>query len=134
MPNINDQFPSKYLRASDFDEEGAIVTIAAVRQETLKNREGREEQKPILFFREHEQGLVLNKTNAKKLSALFKSEDTDDWVDQPVRIYATETQFGTDTVACLRFRQAAVPSRTQDAKGRNRVTAPLPADDGSDPF
>lgn len=49
MPNINDQFPSKYLRASDFDEDGAIVTIAALRQETLKNREGRDEQKPILY-------------------------------------------------------------------------------------
>lgn len=135
MPNINDQFPSKYLRASDFDEEGAIVTIAGVKQETLKNREGREEQKPILFFREHDQGLVLNKTNAKKLSTLFKSDDTDDWLDQPVRIYATETQFGADTVACLRFRQAAVPSKTQKAKYATAPGAnPGPADDGSDPF
>lgn len=134
MPNINDQFPSKYLRASDFDEDGAIVTISALKQELLKNREGAEERKPILYFREHDQGLVLNKTNAKKLSTLFKSDDTDDWIDQPVRIYATETQFGADTVACLRFRQAALPSKAQDAKAKGRVTAPLPADDGSDPF
>jgi hypothetical protein len=136
MPNINDQFPSKYLRASDFDEEGAIVTIASVRQETMKNRDGRDEIKPILFFREHEQGLVLNKTNAKKISTLLKSEDTDDWVDAQVRIYATETQFGADTVACLRFRQAALPTKKQDARRSltPQQAGPAQAVEADDPF
>lgn len=136
MPSINDQFPSNYLKASDFDEDGEVVTIATVKQERMKTRDGKEETKPILFVDEHEKGLVLNKTNAKKITTLLKSDDIDDWRGMKIRLYATETEFGGDTVACIRVKQASLPTKKQDAARRSRPEdnpAP-PQDDADIPF
>lgn len=135
MPSINDQFPSNYLRASDFDEDGEVVTIDSVKQERMKTRDGNEEVKPILFFREYEKGLVLNKTNAKKITTLVQSDDTDDWRGQQIKVYATETTFGNDTVPCIRIKQAALPSQKQKAKYASRPQDnPPPSGDDGDPF
>lgn len=135
MPNINDAFSSKYLRASDIGPEGsaAVVTILRVTSETIKNREtNQNETKPTLEFREFDKPLVLNKTNAKKIASLLKSDDTDDWINRQVQLYATETQYGSDTVACIRVRQAAVPTPAQKAKFAAPPPPPAPAEDDPD--
>ena len=119
MPNINDSFSSKYLKASDIGTEGdsAVVTINRVVTEMIKNREtNQNESKPVVTFRELEKPLILNKTNAKKIESLLKSDDTDDWEGKQVQLYATETQFGADTVACIRVKQAALPTKKEKAK------------------
>jgi hypothetical protein len=75
MANINDAFPSKYLKASDLDGENVTVTITHVAfEEVGKDKEMR----PILFYEGSEKGIVLNKTNATNISKLYGSE-TDDW-------------------------------------------------------
>jgi hypothetical protein len=119
MPDINASFSSKYLRAADIGPEGSslVVTIAKIGQESMKNQAGQTEMKPIVYFRElGDKGLVLNKTNAKKISTLLKSTDTDDWIDQPIQLFATETEFGGDTIACIRVKQAALPTKKDKAK------------------
>jgi hypothetical protein len=119
MPNINDAFSSKYLRANDIGSEGdsAVVTILRVGSESIKNREtNQNETKPTLEFREFDKPLVLNKTNAKKIAQLLKSDDIDDWIDKQIQLYATETQYGSDMVACIRVKQAALPTKKQDAR------------------
>ncbi len=134
MPDINGQFPSKYLKATDFDESGTVMTILTVRREAIKNREGKDELKPILYFRNEDKGLVLNKTNANKLTKLFKSSDTDDWTDQPVCLYRTEVQFGADTVDAIRMKQAALPTGKENARTpKPPAMAASNVDDG-DPF
>lgn len=138
MPNINDSFSSKYLRASDIGEEGAsaVVTIMRVGMESMKNQSGQQETRPTLTFREFDKPLVLNKTNAKKIASLLKSQDTDDWIDQQIQLFSTETEFGGDTVACIRVKQAALPSKKQSAKYAippENNPAP-PADDSDIPF
>jgi hypothetical protein len=79
MPNIDSEFPSQWLKAADFDEDGTVVTVESYRREEIKNREGKMEQKPVLYFRGYDKGLILNKTNATKLTKLFQSANTDDW-------------------------------------------------------
>jgi hypothetical protein len=134
MPNIDNEFPSKYLKASDFDEDGTVMTIASYARETIKNREGAMEAKPILYFRGNDKGLILNKTNAAKLTKLFQSADTDDWIDQPVKLYATEVQFGADQVQAIRIKQAALPGKkTNPNMPRPPASAASNIEDG-DPF
>jgi hypothetical protein len=136
MPDINDAFPSKYLRASDLGDDAVLVTIARIAIETFVSREtNKPESKPIIFFHEFEKGLLLNKTNSKKISTLLKSSDTDDWAHQQIQIYATETQFGADTVPCIRVKQAALPTKAQKAKFPPPAAPPErePGDE-ADPF
>lgn len=101
--NIDSAFPSNYLKASDLGDKQPIVTIDRIEVEPI----GRDKEiKPVIYFQGKEKGLVLNKTNAKKIAELTGSKDTDDWTGCQVRIYATETEFGGETVECIRVKAA----------------------------
>lgn len=138
MADINSQFPSKYLRATDLGDDAVLVTIEKVVPEMIKNTQtNQNEQKPAIYFHEFpNKPLILNKTNAKKISTLLKTGETDDWAHQQVQLYATETQFGADTVPCIRVKQAALPTKAQKAKHAIApANNPAPVDDGDDvPF
>ena len=117
MPNIQDAFPSKFLKASDLQGAEPVVTMDHVAFEPV----GRDkEMKAVLYFQGKEKGLVLNKTNANKITELTKSGITEEWEGQKIRLYATETQFGGDTVECIRIKAAVKPN------GRPKPTAPPP--------
>ena len=101
--NIDSAFPSNYLKASDLGDKKPVVTIDRVEVEPI----GRDkEMKPVIYFQGKEKGLVLNKTNAKKIAELTGSKDTEDWAGCQVTIYATETEFGGETVECIRVKGA----------------------------
>lgn len=101
--NINDAFPSNYLKASDLGEVQPVCTIDRVEIEAV----GRDkEMKPVLYFKGKQKGLVLNKTNSKKIAEISGSPDTDDWGGVAVKLYATETEFGGETVECIRIKAA----------------------------
>jgi hypothetical protein len=81
--NIDSAFPSNYLKASDLGDAQPVVTIDRVEVEAV----GRDkEMKPVVYFRGKEKGIVLNKTNAKKIADLTGSKDTEDWSGCKVRI------------------------------------------------
>ena len=117
--NINELFPSNYLKASDLGSGQPVVTIACVEHEPV----GRErEMKAVLYFEGKEKGVVLNKTNAKKITDLVGSPETEDWTGFKIRLFATTTEFGGETVECIRVKAAGVP-----ANGHGAAAKPAPA-------
>lgn len=102
--NIDQAFPSNYLKASDLGDKSPVVTIDRVEIEAV----GRDkEMKPVLYFKGKEKGVVLNKTNSNMIATLTGSRDTDDWTGCQIRIYATTTEFGGETVECIRVKGVA---------------------------
>jgi hypothetical protein len=65
---------------------------------------------PVVYFRGKDKGVVLNKTNGNKIAALVGSKDTEDWAGCQIRLYATETEFGGETVECIRVKAAGAVS------------------------
>ena len=128
MPRMNDLFPTNYLKAADFEDGDAILTIAGLEQQTLG--QGRDAaEKWIVYFREVDKGLVLNKTNAGTIAKLY-GDDTDDWIGKKVTLYSTEVQFQSEMVEAIRIR-----SKMPKGGGKKPV---LPAsaeeDDADVPF
>jgi hypothetical protein len=116
--NIDSAFPSAYLKASDLGTSAPVVTIDRVEVEPV----GRDrEMKPVVYFKGKEKGVVLNKTNSNMIATLTGSRDTDDWSGCQIRIYATTTEFGGETVECIRVKGAA------GGGARNQAPAPKPA-------
>ena len=106
MPDINSLFPSKYLQAADA-ETPLHLTIFKVSQETMKQRDGSDALKPVIWFREQTKGMVLNRTNAKFLSDLY-GKDYDNWMNQRVTLGVERiTAFG-ETQDALRFVEDSV--------------------------
>jgi hypothetical protein len=104
MPNINEAFPSKYLKASDLKNQQPIVIIGEVKFEAVgQNRE----MKAILYFQGKDKGLVLNKTNANKITEVVGSALTEDWRGHQIRLYPSVTTFGGEEVECIRIKPVA---------------------------
>lgn len=131
MPNINDAFPSNYLKASDLQGKEALVTIDRVEFEAV----GRErEMKAVVYFQGKQKGIVLNKTNAKKIIEISGSALTEEWHGTQIKIYPTETEFGGETVDCIRIKPVG-----RSVMGRMTPTPPakpvtVPEDDHRAPL
>jgi hypothetical protein len=91
-------FPSRYLQASDV-EEPITATIASVQLEDMRDGEA----KPVINFEGVEKRLILNRTNASVLVELYGG-DSNDWVGEPITLFATTTDFQGKRVPCIRLR------------------------------
>jgi hypothetical protein len=106
---------SKYLKASDLEEEGKFK-IKSVTEETV-GQGPKAEQKLVLWFVNHEQGYVCNKTALRVLGPAF-GNDTSGWVGKIITIYPDITTMQGKSVPCLRVRPpkangAAAPAKPQ---------------------
>jgi hypothetical protein len=112
----NDVFPSKYLKAEDalFDNGDVIGTIKDVQLDNLKNREGREENKPIMYFKELPKGMVVNKTNWAICAKLFGSDDSDDWLGERVSLTTVEVDAFGEVVKAIRIKSQKPVTNKQD--------------------
>ncbi len=109
MPNYRSWFPSKYVCAEDLQGEVVPVTIARIELEEMPNGDG--ERKPVLYFGGYHKGMVLNKTNAKRIAQMYGS-DTDGWIGHEILIYPSEADLRGETVPCIRVKliEQATPS------------------------
>lgn len=90
MTNVNDLYPSKYVKASDIGRNRPTVTIETWRIEKMAGETG--ENKPVIYFVGKEKGLVLNRTNAQIIES-FLGSDIDRWVGKPILLYVAKVPF-----------------------------------------
>lgn len=98
--NIDQAFPSKYMKASDLPEDTVVpFVIEEIRMEEI----GRDKQtKPVIYFKDQDKAMVANKTNCNTIAKALGSRDTEDWVGKTIRLYSTEVQFGDEMVESIR--------------------------------
>lgn len=97
--NINDQFPSKFLKAGDLNGSQIVVTIKDCIVEAIG-----EDRRPVLYFAGKEKGVVLNKTNATNVSEAY-GPDTDEWTGKKVVLYTAYVDFQGRSVESIRIRK-----------------------------
>lgn len=99
--NINEMFPSKYLKGTDLVDKHVNVTIEGVSY-TDEFDEGR---KYVLQFKGAKKLLMLNKTNVGILQWLFPEvTDTGDWIGKEIQLYAELVSFKGKTGPAVRIR------------------------------
>jgi hypothetical protein len=116
--NINDAFPSSYIKAADLQGRPVRVTVESCQLEDLDG-----EQKPVLRFRGKQKGMVLNRVNAGTLSAAL-GDETAAWTGREIEIYPDQTMFQGRMVACLRLR---VPQQQQQPAMQPQQAAAMAA-------
>lgn len=110
---LTEVFPSKYLNSDDLGGDDQIATIMRLTFEKMKDTEGKEEDKPVLWFRGIDKGLVLNKTNATRISQQH-GDETDNWVGKSITLTSESvTAFGETKFA---IRVKAQPPRPPAGK------------------
>lgn len=96
---------SKYLKHQDLDGKDMVLTIADVKREELKEKDGSSKRKFVLYFQELEKGLVLNTTNMNILYSLMKTDDGDVWIGKRITLWTKEDiEMGGEMKAGIRIR------------------------------
>src|SRR6266851_4721729 len=106
--HIESAFPSKYLKGADLNGKTVRATIDRVEIEEV----GDGDRKPVVYFRNSDKGLALNRINADTISSIYGPE-TDDWQGLVVELYFDpNVYYGPKKVGGLRVRvpkQATAP-------------------------
>jgi hypothetical protein len=127
--NINNLFPSKYLKAADLPEDEAVsLKIAKIKiEEVGKDKD----TKPVIYFEGEEKGFVANKTNCRAIAALTGSEEVEEWVGQTVRLYRTEVEYQGEMVESIRVKRKPGSNSTATKKPNIPQGPDDPQDDDS---
>ena len=96
--NINDSFPSNWLKAGDLQGRALEVSISHVIEEEIGDG-----MKPVLYFQGKTKGVVLNKTNAQMIAGAY-GDETGAWEGKPLEVYPDKTPFQGKIVDCIRVR------------------------------
>ena len=136
--NINSLSKSKYLKTTDVPEP-VLVTIKDIDVVNVARENERKDERPVVFFRELEKGMVFNQTNLKRAAKAFGSEETDDWIGKKIVVYTDEdVEFGGEIVGGLRVRAPRVqsapakPVTKQEPDPRYREETPMQGIRGMD--
>jgi hypothetical protein len=122
--NIEEAFPSKYLKAADLQGQSVVAKMATVRQEKVGD-----DQKIILYFVGKEKGVVLNKTNKNTIVGLYGTE-TDEWTGQLIEMFAALVDFQGKQTEAIRFRAPRLNGKPKTAPSAAHTDAnPPPADE-----
>lgn len=108
MANVDDIYPSKWMRAADLRGSSHQVAIQDVDTGTIG-----EKQQLILELRGGWKPLGLNKTNAQAIADVFGS-DTDDWIGQEVVLFPTRVDFQGKMVDAIRVDARATQKLVQE--------------------
>lgn len=98
-------FPSKYLKAADLCDQQITAVMSHVELEDVGNDDAK--LLPILYFQAVPKGMVLNKTNAKTIAAVY-GDETGTWQGMPIVLFSAMVAYGAETVEAIRLK---VPAR-----------------------
>lgn len=105
MPDYRRMYDDKeHLYAYDLPQgRDVVVVIDHCEAGEIAGEKGRKSKKPMLVFKGEKKKLALNKTNGKTIAKLY-GKDTENWAGKTIALYATTTDFGGETVDCIRVR------------------------------
>lgn len=95
---IGASFPSDYLKAAHIpDGRRIIVTIENVQIQKIQK-----DTRPVVYFQGKDKGLVLNKTNANKITEIAGTDETDNWRGVQIALFSTMVDYQGKPVAAIR--------------------------------
>ena len=121
---VTELCPSPHLEAMDLGDEIGASAVVTVDRVELKTVGAEQVRKGVVFFKEFERGMVINKTNSRTIAGLYGS-NTDEWIGERITIYRSETSFQNRTVPCIRVKDtvpaAEVAVTAKQAKQAKRA-------------
>lgn len=96
-------FKGSYLAAVEFGNRQFTAEIESVKLVKLEAEDGSQKDKGVVYFKGHDRGWVLCKTNAMCVAAMF-GDDTSAWVGKSVTLYSTMVQVGREKKPGIRVK------------------------------
>lgn len=113
MPDFRTFYDREFIYAFNLEGRDVTVTIENVKLGELVGTSGKKSKKPVVYFKGSEKGLALCVTNGRTIAAMYGNK-TEDWVGKRITMFPTHTQFGGQTVECIRIRPIVPAAKTKD--------------------
>ena len=105
--NINEAFPSKYLKAADIKGKPPVrVVIESIKLEQMEENKP-DSIKPVIHFEGKKLGFACNKTNAAMITHSYGPE-TDNWIGKAIELRCEPVAFQGKIVDSIRVAVAQV--------------------------
>lgn len=111
--NVNDLFPSKYLKAHDLSGKSYTLTIRAVTLENVGHG-AEQERKLAIGFEKATKLMLVNRTNAMIIASMYGPE-TDAWIGKAVIVYSARVKAFGAWHDALRIKET-IPARNVGAE------------------
>src|SRR5262249_22984775 len=104
---------NRFLSKADVGD-GLVVTILDVTKENIASP-GQPPEERVLLTLKGVKPMTLNSTNARQISKIVGSQESDDWVGKKIELYNDEdVEFGGKTMGGIRVRAAEKTTRAQE--------------------
>lgn len=108
-------FNPNYLGSYSLDPgEERVLQIVELKDEEVTSPDGSKEVLPVLYFKD-EKPMVLNKTNAKTIAKVCKSDFVEDWKGHKIQVYTAAVKAFGEVTNALRIRPVAPKKETLNA-------------------
>ena len=121
--NVNDMFPSRYLKADDLRGQEVAVVIGRCQEEDI-GQGAQQGHEHVLYFHGKKKGLVLNQVNGRTIAGQH-GVDSEDWIGKQIVLFPTQTPFQGKQVPCIRVK--IVQGGTQPAAAAPEAPVQAPS-------
>jgi len=122
----------KYIAGDSLKGKSVPMTIDRVVNEDVSNSD-KTEEKQVLYFVESKKGMILNKTNAKRIARLYGPE-TDEWKGIVIELYTEPVKAFGETHNALRVREAKQQAQANKTKAETLTPAERKARRANNPL
>ncbi|MBV8557874.1 MAG: hypothetical protein JO116_20095 [Planctomycetaceae bacterium] len=136
MARFTKAYQSRFMKAVDLPEDASFV-IQEAREMELGQGSNRE-TKVVLIFSDHDQWMVLNKTNYNTIVSMF-GNDLDDWAYKSVTLTVEPTTYQGEVIDSIRIKRPAhrtshpAPSRGGSTRQIPDIPPVQPVEEAEDP-
>ena len=104
IPDVySELWPNRFLKADLLKDKPRTLTIDKIMVEVMPTDDGGEKERGIIYFRETQRQLALNRTNGECLKAMF-GKRVKDWVGKQITLVPEIAKFGKDNVDAIRIK------------------------------
>jgi hypothetical protein len=116
MSHFQKLFDNRFIGAWDLQTDDgkpreAVVEISKVTIETLETERGKESC-PVVWFAGKDKGMVLNRTNGKRIAKLYGA-DANGWAGKRVTLYPDTVKAFGEMVDCVRVKPSKPPAKAR---------------------
>lgn len=114
-----------YLGAYSFAEgEVKELQISQIKVESVTGSDGKKEDCTVIYWKQNEKPMICNKTNAKAIAHVTKSNYIEDWQGTSIQLVVKQVKAFGDFVDAVRVslkpvKQKAKPKKTFDESNEN---------------
>lgn len=89
MTHWKTQFNYDYLGAYSLpDGKDIVLTIRETKREQVVGASGKKEECFVAYFFENVKPMILNRTNCKTMTKIFKTPNFEEWINKQIQIGA----------------------------------------------